>query len=121
MAVAFGARSNMSMLTRGSRGARPPIWGLGAKPNKLRGAWQGSVFAVVLDVDGGGGSSEQFLETSQGGAGSRFCDQPKGLPPGSKIGKTWGTGTPQGSTYRLNTDDRVYGFQKNATLVLSRC
>jgi len=35
-----GARSNMSMLARGSRGARPPSWGLGAKPGKLRGTWQ---------------------------------------------------------------------------------
>jgi len=47
------------------------------------------------------------LETSQG---SGFCDQPKGLPlgriPGSQMGKTWDTGTPQGSTCRLNIDEQ---------------
>jgi len=94
MAVAFGARSNLSMRARKGLGASPPKWGPGAKPKKLRGTWQQLVFVVFLDVDGGGGSGLETSQGGRGGAGSRFCKRdwhgskadkkqgcPKGPPP----------------------------------------
>jgi len=57
----------------------------------------------------GEGGARSGLETSQGGRGEHgagFVISPRGSPQGANQGKAWETGTPQGSTSRLNIDEQ---------------
>jgi len=116
------------MLVQGGPGALGPqqvgsggplvsgVWGRSQRTSEGPGSEQCLLCFLTVMGERGAGSG---LRTPQGGRGEQgagFVISPRGSPQGAKRARPGQQAPPRGATADSAQTNRVYGFQKNATL-----